>query len=242
MKKTFIILSLLFFAFSLRGSADILTAIPSADDQGGMIMPMIGISGNSLTLMFMPPMEAPTLGDLEFWSPGDEFDPSAAWYSLLNPASSGQGALFNSQYGFMWNGIMPGGKALGIRLLSWSSSGMQSWNYVNSQNRFDEVFTNAGDQALWNGNMWHSYFTLPNDAAPGVYTASFEIFVADATFTGGTGWVDYTPGARSAMQDMGYTTVVVDFSWNVVPEPSTCLLMICAVVMGMLLLARRTAE
>lgn len=229
MKKTLLLLLSTIALFANTGHAITLTAIPGPDDQGGMIMPMVGISGNSLTLMFMPPMDAPVLQSLDVWSPGDDFVPTATWYSLLNPAPGGAGALFNNQYGFMWSGTIPFGKSLGIRLLSRSSGSMESWNYVNNQNRFDEVFANVGDQVLWNGTMWHNYFTLPDTAPAGTYTASFEVFIADATFTSGTGWADYTPAALSASQDMGYSTVTVNYTWQVIPEPSTWLLLLCGV-------------
>ncbi|MFZ4775593.1 MAG: PEP-CTERM sorting domain-containing protein [Terrimicrobiaceae bacterium] len=228
MKKSLLFALCLVALLPAGSRAVTLTSIPGPDDQGGMIMPMVGISGNSLTLMFMPPMNKPDLLSLNEWSFGDDFSPTAAWYSKLNPAPGGAAALFNNQYGFMWSGTVPVGKALGIRLLSRSSSDMESWNYVNSQNLFDEVFANVGDQVLWNGNMWHNYFTLPNNAPAGSYTASLEVFIADATFTAGTGWADYTPGAMSAAQDMSYSTVTVNYAWDVVPEPSTYALILMA--------------
>ncbi len=208
-----------------------LTAIPGPDDQGGMIMPMVTLTGTTVNVSFNP-AATPVLAGLGTWSPGDTFPNSASWNSLLDPVD-GQGALFNNQYGFMFmaNPMMgmdnvPTGKSLGIRLLARNSSLLESWNYVNGQNRFDEVFANVGDQVLWNGSMWHNYFTLPNSAAPGIYTASFEIFIADTTFTAGTGFADYTAGALSAAQDTGYRPVTVNYSWQVVPEPSVSLLLV----------------
>ena len=198
--------------------AAVITAIPGPDDQGGMLMPMVTLTGNTLSVMFMPPAIPPELASLETWSPGDTFDPGAAWYAALDPVG-GAGDLFNNQYGFTFMGSIPAGKALGIRLLSVSSTELQFFNYVNSQNRFDEVFWAVGDQVLWNGSMWHDYVTVPANLGPGTYTASFEIFIADATFTTGTGFVDYTSGALAAAQDMSYSTVVIDYSWTVVPEP-----------------------
>lgn len=210
--------------------AEILTAIPGPDDQGalqgdgtvGMIMPMVSVSGTTLSLMFMPPY-APELASLSFWSPGDTFQPGAAWYNLLDPVG-GQGALFNNQYGFMLMGSQPATGSLAIRLTSTSSSLLQSWNYLNASNRFDLVFQEVGDQVLWSGGMWHNYFTLPSNAAPGTYSATFEIFVANATFTTGTGYVDYTDTAKNATQDTNYNSVTVNYQWTVVPEPTTMLL------------------
>ena len=199
-------------------------------------MPMVMLSGNSLSVMFMPPAETPLLASLDHWSPGDTFEPTAAWYAPLDPIG-GSNDLFNNQYGFTFMGSIPEGKALGLRITSVSSSELQFFNYVNSQNRFDEVFANVNSQVLWNGSMWHNYVTAPVDLAPGIYTATFEVFIANATFTAGTGFADYTPAALSATQDMSYSTVSINYSWTVVPEPSTCLLV--GAGLGALLLAGR---
>lgn len=185
----------------------------------GMIMPMVTLSGNTLGVMFMPPEEAPILASLNYWSPGNTFSPSAAWYGPLDPVG-GSGDLFNNQYGFTFMGSIPSGKGLGLRLLS-ASPGLEAWNYVNNQNRFDQIFQEVGDQVLWNGSMWHNYFTMAADTAPGIYSASFEVFIANTPFTAGTGFADYSPSALSATQDMSYSTVTINYSWQVVPEPST---------------------
>ena len=137
-------------------------------------------------------------------------------------------------------GSIPDGKALGLRLTSVSTPDLQFFNSVNSQNRFDEVFTGVNSQVLWNGSMWHNYVTAPDDLAPGTYTATFEVFIADATFTAGTGFADYTPAALSATQDMSYGTTTITYSWTVVPEPSAGLL-IGAGFGVLLLVCRRTA-
>jgi hypothetical protein len=219
--------------------ATVITAIPGPDDQGGMIMPMVTLTGNTLGVMFMPPAEAPLLASLGHWSPGDTFDPAAAWFSPLDPVG-GSNDLFNNQYGFTFMGSIPDGKALGLRLTSVSTPDLQFFNSVNSQNRFDEVFTGVNSQVLWNGSMWHNYVTAPDDLAPGTYTATFEVFIADATFTAGTGFADYTPAALSATQDMSYGTTTITYSWTVVPEPSAGLL-IGAGFGVLLLVCRRTA-
>jgi len=199
-------------------------------------MPMIGLMGNTLSVMFDTPSPLPLAASLTHWSPGDTFSPAAAWYTKLDPIG-GEGALFNNQYGFMTMSSAPSGKAFGIRLLS-ASAELQSWNYGNGQNRFDEIFQEPGDQVLWNGSMWHNYFTLPAGTAAGVYSATFEIFIADATFTDGTGYADYTPGALNAAQDMNYNTVSFTYEWQVVPEPSSALLVLAA--LGGVLVFRRS--
>lgn len=190
-------------------------------------MPMVTLSGNTLGVMFMPPEDAPILGSLDYWSPGDTFQPTAAWYAQLDPVG-GEGDLFNNQYGFTFMGSIPEGKALGIRLLS-ASEGLSIWNYVNNQNLFDQILLTDGSQVLWNGSMWHNYFTMAADTLPGIYTASFEVFIADATFTAGTGYADYSEAALAAAQDMSYSTVTINYTWEVVPEPSTYALIVGAV-------------
>ncbi len=205
--------------------ADVLTSIPGPDDQGGMIMPMISLTGNALSVLFSPPDPSPLLASLSHWSPGDSFSPSASWHALLDPVG-GAGALFNNQYGVTFMGTIPSGKALGIRLLLESAESLKFWNYVNSQNLFDEVFTGVGGQVLWNGGMWHHYVTLPANAAPGIYSATFEVFIADATFASGTGRADYSPSALAAAQDPNYSTATITYSWEVIPEPSAALLAI----------------
>lgn len=225
MKKSLLIL-LTLVSVTLPVKAAVLTSIPGPDDQGGMIMPMVTLSGNALTVMFMPPSEPPLLASLDYWSPGDTFQTTAAWYSHLDPVG-GDGTLFNNQYGFTFMGSIPTGTSLGIRLISTSSNLLQAWNYVNSQNRFDEIFQNVGDQVLWNGSMWHNYFTIASDATPGIYSATFEVFIADQAFTAGTGFADYAPNALTVTQNTNYSTVNITYTWEVaaIPEPSTVVLL-----------------
>jgi len=241
MKKLSALLAIFFAAQAVSTlHATVLTSIPGPDDQGalqgdgtiGMIMPMVSVSGNSISLMFMPAY-SPQLASLQFWEPGDTFEPTASWYGLLDPIG-GEGALFNNQYGFMLMGPKPETGSLAIRMTAVSNPDLQSWNYGNSANRFDEVFADVGSQVLWDGGMWHNYFTLPANAAPGDYSATFEIFVANATFTAGTGFVDYSTVAQNATRDINYNSVTFTYEWTVVPEPSTVLLSIAgiAILMG----------
>lgn len=217
MKKIVAVLALVCFAVPALRAA-ILTQIPGVMAQGDMIMPVIELDGFNLTLQ-MPSDPPPLLASLERWSMGNTFDPSAAWYARLDPVG-GAGDLFNNQYGFTFEGIIPGGTGVGIRLLS-ASPGLQSWNYVRDQNRFDLIFSEVGDQVLWDRSMWHNYFTMPADTAPGIYSASFEIFITNTTFTGGTGAADYSEAAINAIRNDDYGTVTITYTWEVVPEPST---------------------
>jgi hypothetical protein len=80
--------------------------------------------------------------------------------------------------------------------------------------------------------MWHSYFTLPSGIAAGTYSASFEVFIANQTFTTGTGFADYTVAARNATRDTNFTAATVNYTWAVVPEPRTGWLLALAALLA----------
>lgn len=222
--------------------ADLITSVPGPDDQGGMIMPLIYITNTddpenptrgTLAVGF-DPHSSPVLAGLQYWSPGSWFDATAAWRADLGspagaggtpPENAGRGALFNSQYGFTFGAdpfegwaYVPVGKCLGIRLKSRSSSFLRAFNYDDSVNIWDEVMSPSRPQVLWDGTMWHNYFTLPADAHPGIYNVVYEVFIANAQFLDGTGFVDYSPTALAAGADPNFTPVTVTYTW-VVPSP-----------------------
>ena len=222
-------------------------------------MPMFSIAATSGTganptagaiNVSFSPGSVPKLQSLQQWSPGSWFADTAAWRPDLGsasgvggtpPANAGNGDLFNNQYGFtfMGNGttmmsFVPTGKSLGIKFLSASSPLLETYNYVNSQNRWDRIFDAADSQVLWNGSMWHSYFTLPGSAPAGIYSATFEIFIANQTFTAGTGFADYSAAAKAATKDANFTPAVVNYTWTVVPEPRVGALLALAIVFGAL--------
>jgi len=220
-------------------------------------MPMVSIGASSgtganptagtINLSFSP-ASVPKLQSLQQWSPGNWFADTAAWRPDLGSpegvggtplANAGNGALFNNQYGFSFMGdgsmmmaYVPTGKSLGIRLLSLSSPLLESYNYGQSANRWDQVFASTNSQVLWSGSMWHTYFTLPGDALAGAYTASFEIFIANQAFTTGTGFADYTSSALAATTDANFTPATVTYSWTVVPEPGTSALVAFALLLA----------
>lgn len=243
-----------------------ISAVPGPDSQGGMIMPMISITGfddlnnptfGTVSIMFMPP-NTPVLRSLQEWSPGDWFAAGANWRPDIGspagvggtpPENAGNGDLFNNQYGFMFTdmgGMRPSAEALNvngmsmaIKLVSLSSPDLESYNYVNNQNLWDQVFPAEDSQVLWNGNMWHNFFTLPSSASAGTYTAEFEIFVADTPFTGTTGWAQYDAAAASAVANPNFTSANLTYTFEVVPEPSTAALLGLALVGASLLVAGR---
>ncbi len=229
-------------AFAARAHAGLLTSVPGPDEQGGMIMPQVFITNTDdpdnptrgkLNVSFAPG-EIPVLAGLQDWWSGAWFDADAAWRGDIgSPAgaggtparNAGNGDLFNCQYGFTFvanpalgAAYVPYGKCLAIRLKSVSSPLLRSFNYDDYDNIWDEVLSAERPQVLWTGDMWHNYYTLPADAAPGTYTATYEVFIADAEFTGGTGFADYSPAAISAEADADFTPATLTYSW-IVPAP-----------------------
>ncbi len=191
-----------------------------------------------------PDLRVPVMKSLEQWWPGSWLEEDAAWRPDIGspegvggtPApNAGAGALFNNQYGFMFMGVpmmgtakMPTGKSLAIRLDSLSSPLLEAFNYVNASNLWDQIWTTEGDQVVWNGTMWHNYFTLPSDAPNGIYEATFEIFIVDYAFTSGTGFADYTLEALTAERNTNFESAFVTYQFEVaqaIPEPSTWMLL-----------------
>jgi hypothetical protein len=261
----------LFFSAALAASLPLargaeITAVPGPDAQGGMIMPMVSITGfdnltnptsGTVSIMFSP-TNVPVLRSLQDWSPGNWFAAGANWRpDLASPegvggtpsASAGNGDLFNNQYGFMFTtsgGTRPSiasltanNMSMAIKLTSLSSPVLESYNYVNNQNRWDQIFPSVGSQVLWNGTMWHNYFTLPASPPAGTYTAQFEIFVADAPFTGTTGWAQYDAAAASAVANPNFTPRSLIYTFEVVPEPSTTALLALGLAGAALLAVKR---
>lgn len=209
-------------------------------------MPMISIAASAgtgtdptagvLNLSFSPGA-TPVLKSTEEWTPGGWYESGAAWRADLgSPAgvggtpldSVGAGALFNSQYGFMFMGngslaaaYVPLGNSLAIRVDSVSSPLLKAFNYGNSSNRWDQIFDGDGSQILWSGNMLHTFFTLPGDAPAGDYSARFEVFVASTPFSGSTGFAQYDSVAVAATKNSNFESTFVEFEWKVIPEPSS---------------------
>jgi hypothetical protein len=233
-----------------------ISGIPSPDYQGGMIMPMVSIinadnnndpTSGTIAIGFNP--ATPELKSLQDFSGGSWFADTAAWRGPLGSpqgvggtpaANAGSGGRFNSQYGFsfmamppMGRANIPTGKSLAIRLTDLSSPDLQAFNYVENQNRFDEVFGGGvGSQVLWNGSMWHTVFAIPADAPGGSYTAEFEVFIADTAFSGSTGWAQYDAAALAASADPDFTPASVTYTWQAaaVPEPASVGLLAAAVL------------
>jgi len=256
-------------AVGLPATAGEISAVPGPDDQGGMLMPMVSITGadsisnpttGTVSIMFAPD-SVPVLRSLQEWRPGDWFATTASWRpDIGSPAgvggtpapNAGNGDLFNNQYGFMFtnaNGTRPStadltanGKSVAIRLTSLSSPSLKSYNYRNLENLWDQVFPTVGSQVLWNGNMWHNYFTLPSSTPAGTYTAGFEIFIADTPFTGTTGWAQYDSAAASALANPNFTPASLTYTFEVVPEPATIGLVAVAGLAAVPFLRRRMRQ
>ena len=251
MKKNLLLLcATLALATASSSFGALITAVPGPDDQGGMIMPMFTISATAGTgsnptagtINMSFSATPPVLKSLQEWSPDGWFAEAATWRPRLGSpagvggtplANAGAGGLFNNQYGvmFMSMGTMmmaniPTGKSLAIKLTSISSLNLESFNYSSAANRWDQVWSaGVGSQVLWNGSMWHNYYTLPAASAAGTYSASYEIFIANTPFTGGTGFAQYDAAADAATKDINFTAATLNYSWTVIPEPSTYLLL-----------------
>jgi hypothetical protein len=237
-------------ALAANAHAALITAVPGPDDQGGMIMPMVTITSTAgtgsnptagtINISFSP-SSTPILKSTQEWVPGGWYDESAAWRADLGSAegiggtpvaNAGSGDLFNNQYGFMFMSMgsmmmanVPTGNSLAIRLDSISSASLQSFNYGNAANRWDQVFDAVDSQVLWNGSMWHNYFTLPDDAPAGSYSATFEVFVANTGFSGSTGFAQYDEAALTASKNTNFESAFVTYNFSVIPEPSSGILL-----------------
>jgi hypothetical protein len=260
MKASPALLSIL--ALAANAHAALITSLPGPDDQGGMIMPMVTITatsgmaanptGGTVNISFSPPY-APVLKTTQEWTPGSWYADTAAWRTDLGSPSgiggtplenAGNGDRFNNQYGFMFMSMgnmmmanVPTGNSLAIRLDSISSASLQSFNYGNAANRWDQVFDGVNSQVLWNGSMWHNYFTLPDTAPAGNYSATFEVFVATTEFTGTTGFAQYDSAALSASKNTNFNSAFVTYNFSVIPEPTSGILLGAGI--GSLLLRRR---
>ncbi len=174
--------------------AYVLTTLPGPDDQGGMIMPNVYFNGQKFIVSAWTDTEENTIGagmaelaNLAYWSPGDTLNPSDPWYNLLDPVG-GSGLYFSNRFGLTMDPaseFLPDGTSIGVRLVS-STAGISFYNYrsgLSGTALFDQVFfldpAQENDYVLWNGNMWHFYAVAD---APGTYSATFEIFLADAAF------------------------------------------------------------
>ena len=213
-------------------------------------MPMVTLSATAgmasnptagaVNISFSAPT-TPVLKSTQAWSPGNWYADTAAWRADLSStlgdggtpaANAGNGDLFNNQYGFMFMtmgsmmmAIVPTGNSLAIRLDSVSSGSLRSFNYGNATNRWDPVFTGVDSQVLWNGSMWHNYFTLPDSAPAGDYAATFEVFVANSAFTGTTGFAQYDAAALSSTKNPNFTSAFVTYNFSVIPEPAPTILL-----------------
>lgn len=208
-----------------------LNSIPSPMAQGGMIHIYVSFQDVlSNTFSVATDEGVPELKPLSLWSPGDNFLPTTPWYDALSP--SAQGRPFNSQYGFLIDSAAsdfpPAGTSIGIRMLS-ASPGLEAYFYRGTNPQaFTEVFLPAHDYVLWNGNMWHPVFTVPE---AGNYEATFRFFLADAP-AGAVADFTTTVGAVP-----GYGTAEVTVQFIAVPEPSVVLLL--AAGLGAVLWQRR---
>jgi hypothetical protein len=205
-----------------------------------MVMPTVLIQGHTLSFSWSsmsmgggmgggmgwnPATDSVEMGTIGYWTGGDSFIPGTTYGNLLNPISEGgTGALFSTRYGF-WvdsnSSALDSGSYLAIRLNT-VTLGVEGWNNPSNE-VLNLVFSEAGDTVLWNGDMWHTLFTLSPNLPPGLYSAEFEIFVVNAPSVTWDGFIDST---SSWTVNPDYNSVIVPYTFNVVPEPTAFSLML----------------
>ena len=249
LSKTLTTLSLILCSSPLLHA--IVTQVPGPDDTGGMVMPTVLIQGNNLSFSWSsmdmgegmgmgwnPTTDSVEMGSIGYWTEGDNFAPGTTYGNLLNPASAGgAGMLFSTRYGFWVDGnssALASGSYLAIRLNT-VTLGVEGWN-TPSNEVLNKVFSTNGDTVLWSGGMWHTLFTVSPDLPPGLYSAQFEIFVANAP--GGVSWDGLIDSTSAWTVNSDYNSVFVPYSFNVVPEPSVISLLFLG-LLGVGLLARK---
>ncbi|MCX6971610.1 MAG: PEP-CTERM sorting domain-containing protein [Verrucomicrobia bacterium] len=240
MKKLFTFL--LIHIALMQAQAAILTTIPSAMTQGGMIhINVTFLDQASGTFSSNVESGTPQMKPLALWSPGNNFDAMSPWYMTLDPTQEAR--QYSNRFGFLVDtgasSLIPGGKSLGIRMLS-SMPGLGAYFYNTSGNgTFAPVFLTSGsahDYVLWNGTMWHTVFTMPASTPYGTpVSATFEFFLADSAAGSA---VDYTTTASAAA---GYSTTTQTVSWTAIPEPSAWVLLLSAGVVAAVLRRRNIA-
>lgn len=245
MKKfLFIIFTLAPFAQTSR--ATVLTTLPSAMAQGGMVHIDV-VFQDQPTGTFSSSLEfggsvVPALKPLSLWKPGDTIDPVKPWYDELDPTQSAM--PFGSRWGFRIDtdnsDFRPDGTSLAIRMTSFTT-GLGAYFYnASGAGTFQPVFHTAGsphDYVLWSGAMWHPYFTMPAATAYGTsVSATFEFFLANATITGD---VDYT---TTAGYESGYSVGSQTITWTAIPEPGTLGLACCGLALAMGIIRNRRRE
>lgn len=257
---------ILILSSAALAQATLVLSVPGPHDQGGMIMPMISITATAgpasnptagIINVNFGPHTPPVLRPHQEWWPNTWFDTTAAWRPFIGsptgvggtPApNSGAGEIYNNQYGFMFmsNPMMgmaniPAGQSLGIRLTAISSPNLKSYNYLNAPNIWDEVWSGGvGTHVLWNGTMWHNYYTMPANTPAGTYTATYEIFIASTPFTGNTGPAQYDAAALAALQNPNFQTATLTYTFTVIPEPGLAALL--AVVLALVILVRKSQQ
>lgn len=203
-------------------------------------MDMGGGMGGGMGMGWNPTTDSVEMGTIGYWTDGDSFAPNTTYGNLLNPISEGgTGALFSTRYGF-WvdsnSSALDSGSYLAIRLNT-VTLGVEGWNNPSNE-VLNLVFSEAGDSVLWNGDMWHTLFTLAPDLPAGLYSAEFEVFVVNASSVTWDGFIDST---SSWTVNSDYNSVIVPYTFNVVPEPSAISLMLLG-TLGVGLIARKRAR
>ncbi len=238
------LLMLVFALGLLPARASTLQWVPDPDSLGGMVMPVVTVTNTSTNTgaisVALTQNNLPMAPLREWYLPvagggkgypyaNDSFDPSSPWYSALDPSQ--QNLAFSTQFGFDMDMTeasdpLPSGVVLAIRMVS-ATPGLTGYVDEWSPDLFQPVFQNPGDTVIWGTlSMWHPVFT---SSTLGAVSATFEIFAASLTDTTSSvitsHVVDWTNDVTAVS---GYDSAFVTLNWNVVPEPSSAILLASA--------------
>jgi len=188
-------------------------------------MPTVLIEGNQLSYTWMggmgmgmggnlgwdPATDSVLMGTIEQWSGGEQFEPGATGNIINN-------SVFSTRFGFYIDGAsdqLPTNNYIVLQLQT-TTPGLVGWNNVG--NTLTSVFSEVGDSVLWNGGMWHTLFTLPRGTEPGIYSATFELYIG--TTAAVPTWSGFINDGLSYTRNTDYDSILVEYTWEVVPEPS----------------------
>lgn len=154
----------------------VLTGIPV----GTMIHANIGYSASEQRLYAHVDIPTPALAPLDVTNPTDNFDPSAGWFTYLDPSQKGM--AFSRQYGLVMDASsdpIPAEMRISFRLIS-RSDGLDLFTY-RASGIWDPIL---GTEGSTNRLDWDLRMVHPGIAAPpgtNAHSAVLEAFAVDTS-------------------------------------------------------------